>query len=470
VIMTDANYREQQAVHQVWPGAAVIYNFFHVNKEWNRIIKRFLGANGSQQIVSYRKEMKSYIRSLIHQINTMNDTNHIKSQFDGAYKTNSSCQILSILEGGIKFFQYLLNNWCGYTILCWSQVGRINAAKILNIDVSSIPTTNNCIEPLDNHLNKGSLRQLQRRGTQLRVDILVMYLVECVTPNFMKRRRFQKSLEENLKVQHQNYIDQTYVELLKANYKHSVYTEPDKKRDDEAKKIAASFRGIMKYEYTDTLSVWVRSDKKDIIYVACIYPIAEVSCQCIDFLSKGYACKHIRASILYMNSVQMEDIPFATLPSREVAELALDIDADDDIWLVSDETEDDSSEEIIEESVKNDGRLKVTQTIPTILPNLKGTSTNVASSNPKQDMQNTCRSILNSLQSISETSKSLDNVVLNSKNSNNVKKGRNHFEHGKRALQGLIQSDDWKIALFNFQALLTENQSPSKKPKLDSPK
>ncbi|KAF0399024.1 hypothetical protein F8M41_009776 [Gigaspora margarita] len=93
--------------------------------------------------------------------------------------------------------------------------------------------------------------------------------------------------------------------------------------------------------------------------------------------------------------------------------------------------------------------------------------------NPKQELQNTCRSLLNSLQSISEASKTLDNVVLNSKNSNNVKKGRNHFEHGKRALQGLIQSDDWKIALFNFQALLNENQnllqSSSKKQKLDVP-
>ncbi|CAG8819829.1 21673_t:CDS:2, partial [Racocetra persica] len=335
--------------------------------------------------------------------------------------------------GGIKFFQYLLNNWCGYTILCWSQVGRINAAKVLNIDVSSIPTTNNCIESLDNHLNKESLRQLQRRGTQLRVDVLVMYLVECVTPNFMKRRKFQKSLEENLKIQHQNYIDQRYVELLKANYKYSVYTEPDKERDDEAKKIASSFWGIVKYEYTDKLNVWIKSAKKsDITYVACIYPIAEVSCQCIDFLSKGCACKHIRASILYMNSVQMENIPLVTLPSREVAELALDIDADGDIWMISDETEDDSSEEIMEASLKNDDKLKATQNIPTILPNLKETSTNVTSSNPKQDMQNTCRSILNSLQSISETSKSLDNVVLNSKNSNNVKKGRNHFEHGKR--------------------------------------
>ncbi|RIB05599.1 hypothetical protein C2G38_2219250 [Gigaspora rosea] len=246
VVMTDINYREQQSVHQVWPGAAVIYKFFHVNKEWNKILKQFLGANGSQQIVSYRKEMKSYIRSVIQQISTMNETNHIKatvinaqkglkSQFDGAYKTNSSCQILSILEGGIKFFQYLLNNWCNLTILGWSQAGRTNAAKLLNIDVSSIPTTNNYIELIDNHLNKESLRQLQRRGTQLRVDVLVMYLVECVTPNFMKRHKFQKQLEENLKsLNGQNYVDQRYVELLKANYKHLVYMETDKKRDPEA--------------------------------------------------------------------------------------------------------------------------------------------------------------------------------------------------------------------------------------------
>ncbi|CAG8852552.1 35846_t:CDS:2, partial [Gigaspora margarita] len=265
VVMTDINYREQQSVHQVWPGAAVIYNFFHVNKEWNKILKQFLGANGSQQIVSYRKEMKSYIRSVIQQISTMNETYHIKatvinaqkglkSQFDGAYKTNSSCQILSILEAG-----------------------RTNAAKILNIDVSSIPTTNNYIELIDNHLNNESLRQLQRRGTQLRVDVLVMYLVECVTPNFMKRHKFQKQLEENLKsLNGQNYVDQRYVELLKANYKHSVYMETDKKRDSEAQKIASSFWGIVKYDYTDKLNVWVRSDKQsDIVYVACIYPTTE---------------------------------------------------------------------------------------------------------------------------------------------------------------------------------------------------
>ncbi len=41
-------------------------------------------------------------------------------------------------------------------------------------------------------------------------------------------------------------------------------------------------------------------------YVVCLYPISDITCQCLDFLSRGGACKHIRAGVLWVNDVRID--------------------------------------------------------------------------------------------------------------------------------------------------------------------
>jgi hypothetical protein len=211
---------------------------------------------------------------------------------------NVSSQILAIFEGCIKFFEYMLVQWCNNLIHSWTEGARIHAAKILNVNRSFIPTTNNHLESFNSHLKDSYLHEFQRNKAQLRVDTLIMCLVKFITPNLIRRRKLQLQLDSEIK-QRNSHLDlnnnkQENIHLIKSNYQKLVYMEDDENRDLAAKRIF-SMKGIEKYEYTSTgLFVWVKSESQSSkVYVVYLDPLSKAGCQCIDFLFQGGACKHI---------------------------------------------------------------------------------------------------------------------------------------------------------------------------------
>ena len=201
---------------------------------------------------------------------------------------NVSSQILTIFEGCIKFFEYILAQWCGNLIYSWTEAARIHAAKILNVDRSFIPTTNNHLESFNSHLKDSYLREFQRNNTQLRVDTLIVCLVKFITPNLIRRRKLQSQLDSEIKKRN-SHLDlnnkQENIHLVKSNYQRLVYMEDDENRDLAAKRIF-SMKGIEKYEYTSTgLFVWVKSESQSSkVYMVCLDLLLKAECECIDFL------------------------------------------------------------------------------------------------------------------------------------------------------------------------------------------
>lgn len=201
---------------------------------------------------------------------------------------NVSSQALEIFEGCIKFFEYILVQWCGNLIFSWTEEARIYAAKILSVDRSFIPTTNNHLESFNSHLKDSYLREFQRNKTQLRVDTLIMCLVKFIIPNLIRRRKLQSQLDNEIKKRN-NQLNlnnkQENTHLVKSNYQKLVYIEDDENRDLAAKRIF-SMKGIEKYENTSTgLFVWVKSESQsNQVYTVCLDPLSKAGCQCIDFL------------------------------------------------------------------------------------------------------------------------------------------------------------------------------------------
>ena len=113
---------------------------------------------------------------------------------------NVSSQILTIFEGCIKFFEYILAQWCGNLIYLQTEAVRIHAAKILNVNRSFILTTNNHLESFNSHLKDFYLREFQRNNIQLRVDTLIVYLVKfTIISNFIRRCKLQSQLNSEIK-------------------------------------------------------------------------------------------------------------------------------------------------------------------------------------------------------------------------------------------------------------------------------
>lgn len=242
-----------------------------------------------------------------------------------AAKNNQSAQICALLEGAIQFLKYLMSRWCGNLIYAWSLVGRQEAACILNTNINNIPTTNNHLESFNSHFKETYIKQFQRGGSLLRVDTLCVCLVLYITPNLIRKRILQQQLENELsqrKNQYSSDDQKLNYQTIKENYYRYAYFEADEVRDCSAKRIFAS-GGIDKFNFVDNeLLVWVKSETHmDLIYTVCVYPAEKATCQCLDFLTRGNACKHLRAAILCINWMRQQPgnfhLPEIKLLTRE---------------------------------------------------------------------------------------------------------------------------------------------------------
>jgi hypothetical protein len=44
----------------------------------------------------------------------------------------------------------------------------------------------------------------------------------------------------------------------------------------------------------------------NLTYTVCVYPAKKATCQCLDFLTRGNACKHLRAATLCINWMRQQ--------------------------------------------------------------------------------------------------------------------------------------------------------------------
>ena len=216
--------------------------------------------------------------------------------------------MLSIFESAVLFFQYLNSVWCGSLIFEWSQEGRYKSAMILNTPIDHIPITNNYLESFNSHFKDVYIKQFQRGGSQFRVDTLYISLISFITPNLIWRRNLQQRLNEELQNKRSYFVtneQENYDNAIQKNYKQYAYFEENNTKNNAAKRIFSSGR-IQNYEYSaDELYVWVKFEtKSNSVYTICLAPIEKASCQCLDFIFCGDACKHMRAAILCINWIR----------------------------------------------------------------------------------------------------------------------------------------------------------------------
>ncbi|RIA83827.1 hypothetical protein C1645_880276 [Glomus cerebriforme] len=278
----DTDHKERLALLEVWPHIHLLLCEFHIILYWKNKMKHMLGSHGGYDVVSYRKDMKEYLNNNIKRIKSaqnheaiVNILSNMEQHLLSILQQNHlNSKILSIVNGGLEFIKYFKEHWIGNIELGWTYFGRLIAANILNIPVNSIPNTNNHLEAFNNQLKSHQLDRFKNGGHLLRLDILSILLIKSITPNLL-------------------------------------------------------------LQYTNnSLLLWIKSSGSNQIeqqtYIVSLLP--STYCQCLDFLSRGGACKHIRAAIIWINwlrsqpseniyypNLQHNQLPLITLPSQEAA-------------------------------------------------------------------------------------------------------------------------------------------------------
>jgi hypothetical protein len=220
----------------------------------------------------------------------------------------------------------LITGWCTY--------GRIIAADLLQVPLEQIPKTNNHLESFNSELKIHQLQKYQNNGHLLRFDVLSLILIKSITPNILLKRNLKCELQLQLKERQKLYTPFLPEERiqLENHYNQLAYYTPDSNRDEAANRICKE-KKIIQVEFNgETLYLWIISDVstqlQPKIYIIQLLP--NVICQCMDFLSRGGACKHIRASIFwinwlrlqpphpkYYNTLEHQNLPYISLPTKD---------------------------------------------------------------------------------------------------------------------------------------------------------
>src|SRR5205814_2106380 len=141
-------------------------------------------------------------------------------------------------------------------------------------------------------------------------DILCVILIKSITPNILLKRNLKHELQIQLKKRYESYISFLPEERiqLENHYNQLAYYIPDPNRDEAAKRICME-KKIIQVEFNGkNLYLWIVSDTSTHFgqkrYIIQLLP--DIKCQCMDFLSRGGACKHLRASILWVNWLRLQ--------------------------------------------------------------------------------------------------------------------------------------------------------------------
>jgi hypothetical protein len=113
--------------------------------------------------------------------------------------------VISILNGGVRFLEYIQSAWMGPLLESWCFRGRADAANVLMIPMAKLPTTNNHVEGGNSLLKTQLIPEFQRSGRLLRLDELTVVLIRRITPMILGHIRLEARYAEQLSLRRQEY-------------------------------------------------------------------------------------------------------------------------------------------------------------------------------------------------------------------------------------------------------------------------
>ena len=342
VAITDTDYKERGALTRVWSGIRLLLCYFHIRQCWTNEMTKQLERGGDSVAIRQRQILRTHLNMVMEDAYKMEKepeevrmhirlrkaalNQHVLNQTTAGVPAN----VVSILNGGVRFLEYIQSIWMGPLLESWCFRGRADAANVLAIPLATLPTTNNHVEGGNSLLKTQLMPEFQRGGRLLRLDELAVVLVRKITPVILGHIHLEARYAEQLSLRRQKYgieesIDRSVIE---REYPQVAYLDNSESRAAGAKRIIDQSR-IKGFHTTDKrLYVSVESEnpaKPGHCYQVCVHGQApeDVRCECLDFLSKGGACKHMRAAATYINSLEENEknLPKITFMDKQRAYL-----------------------------------------------------------------------------------------------------------------------------------------------------
>jgi hypothetical protein len=323
VAITDTDLIERAALLRVFPHIWLLICKFHLRQSWRNHRNRELKGK-SQPFLDTKSHLRRLEESLVK--TTTIDEARAAIQREREWLEGLAESDPRLAEKGMVHIDYLLNYWTTDALWkSWSDCGRHIASKLLGCSFEGVLPTTNHLESFNGLLKNKHLHRWQRSGRRLRVDMLLKSLITTILPSIFEQRKLEKA--------EQNRIDELIravpggSEVLvsrSAKFPATLhcYLHIDESRDAAAEQLIknnqvgaptfnAGENGLRLQCYS---ALAFENDPMPQIYSIWLGFDGMAHCDCLDFTSRGGACKHIRGSLIRIQNIRSTGVPIPDIP------------------------------------------------------------------------------------------------------------------------------------------------------------
>ncbi|KAI0045269.1 hypothetical protein FA95DRAFT_1607832 [Auriscalpium vulgare] len=318
--ITDTDPKERGALIIVWTAILLLLCLFHVRQCWKNK-RHALIETVAGEVTTYWK-MRSAYRIGILEASLLATTSHNDAlQLITSERTAFTATLLTrnpdsarICEGVLKYLDYLEATWMPLPIWrSWSAFGRAAAAEVLGVPINQVLTTTNHLESFNGKLKHKEIASAQHSKRRLRIDVLCNHLVTVVLPRLFARLRLASHLSQWMQERFPLGSDGTPLAPARRRLVSTTsatpvaWFPPNDLRDVRAIDAVQTERltiinNLRPFEVwaTCVASAADRSDPEHARYWLTLHPTGSATCTCPDWMTRGQACKHLRALVIHV--------------------------------------------------------------------------------------------------------------------------------------------------------------------------
>ncbi|KIJ35569.1 hypothetical protein M422DRAFT_262151 [Sphaerobolus stellatus SS14] len=303
VAITDTDTKERGALIAVWPSIFLLLCKFHTRVCWSNKRKTLIKMGNT---VDFTKQQ------IVSRIRVLDRSLMITEDYKTALKLTTG-ETSGPATNGLAYLDYLTGTWLVEPLWkSWSQYGRNQAAKILDIPIKDVAPTTNHLESFNGILKKKYIRGYQKGGRRIRFDLLIFLLVNRILPGIFQQRKAETQ----------------YYEWLRDRFSQNARgrdLDGETTGEDEIAHIVKTRRiggigWIGPYTMGATCAssledTCIVNHKRYTLYMNCY---GWAACSCRAFTKYGHACKHLWALRFIISHMQTPH-SFIYLQSEEQA-------------------------------------------------------------------------------------------------------------------------------------------------------
>jgi len=311
----------------VFPRIWLLICKFHIRQSWRNHQNKELKGDSPLHI-DVKNRLRRVEERLIHTVSIEDACTIIAEEVEVLEEVKRQGHV-TIAEKGLKHLNDYLGYWCMESLWCsWSDYGRQIAAKILNCALDGVLPTTNHLESFNGVLKRKHLRRWQCGGWRLRVDVLLRLLVTKILPAIFEQRAAER-IDIGIWEGQMRSIPGGAT-LLKATLASGsgpvvptiAYLVPNENRDLAAAEMLVNNQIEIPSFFETGLTFVCHSslalafENNPVSYTVTLGFDGSATCKCLDFITRGGACKHIHAAVLRLDALRANglNLPAIRLP------------------------------------------------------------------------------------------------------------------------------------------------------------